>query len=120
MIDTKKSQSGDESPHSKWPRRNYLTAAYTVRSWLLTVDHKRIALLYLAGVTFFFVIGGLAATVVRLELMTPQGDLVESETYNKLFTIHGVAMVFFFLIPVIPAVLGNFLVPLMVGARDLA
>src|SRR5262249_1410384 len=97
-----------------WPRRNYLTAAYTVKSWLLTVDHKRIALLYLAAITFFFVIGGLAATIVRLELMTPQGDLVESETYNKLFTIHGVAMVFFFLIPVIPAVLGNFLVPLMI------
>lgn len=120
MIDSKKSKSSDESPHSTWPRRNYLTAAYTVRSWLLTVDHKRIALLYLAGVTFFFVIGGLAATIVRLELMTPQGDLVESETYNKLFTMHGVAMVFFFLIPVVPAVLGNFLVPLMVGARDLA
>jgi cytochrome c oxidase subunit 1 len=103
-----------------WPRRNYLTAAYTTRSWLLTVDHKRIALLYLAAITFFFVIGGLAATIVRLELMTPEGDVVQSETYNKLFTIHGVAMVFFFLIPVIPAVLGNFLVPLMLGARDLA
>ncbi len=103
-----------------WPQRNYLTAAYTARSWLLTVDHKRIALLYLASITLFFVIGGLAATVVRVELMTPQGDLVESETYNKLFTMHGVAMVFFFLIPVVPAVLGNFLVPLMLGARDLA
>jgi cytochrome c oxidase subunit 1 len=103
-----------------WPRRNYLTAAYSVRSWLLTVDHKRIAILYLAAITFFFVIGGIAATIVRLELMTPQGDIVESETYNKLFTIHGVAMVFFFLIPVVPAVLGNFLVPLMIGARDLA
>src|SRR5687768_1524430 len=102
------------------PRRNYLNASYTVSSWLLTVDHKRIALLYLVGVTFFFVVGGLAATVVRLELMTPKGDLVESETYNKLFTIHGVMMVFFFLIPSIPAVLGNCLVPLMLGAKDLA
>src|SRR5688500_11041217 len=103
-----------------WPRRNYLTAAYTIKSWLLTLDHKRIALLYLASITLFFVVGGLAATVVRLELMTPPGDLVESETYNKLFTIHGVRMVFFFLIPAIPAVLGNFLVPLMSGAKDLA
>jgi cytochrome c oxidase subunit I len=101
-------------------RRNYLNASYTVASWLLTRDHKRIALLYLLGVTFFFIVGGIAATVVRLELMTPKGDLVESETYNKLFTIHGVMMVFFFLIPAIPAVLGNFLVPLMLGAKDLA
>jgi cytochrome c oxidase subunit 1 len=102
------------------PREHYLNTAYSVRSWLLTIDHKRIALLYLMGVTFFFVIGGLAATVVRLELLTPQGDLTESETYNKLFTIHGITMTFFFLIPAIPAVLGNFLVPLMIGAKDLA
>lgn len=102
------------------PKRNYLNTSYTVRSWLLTRDHKRIALLYLVGVTFFFVLGGLAAAVVRLELMTPQGDLTQSETYNKLFTMHGITMTFLFLIPGIPAVLGNFLVPLMLGARDLA
>ena len=100
--------------------RNYLNVAYTVSSWLFTIDHKRIAILYLLGITFMFIIGGLAATFVRLELMTPQGDLLESETYNKLFTIHGIIMVFFFLIPSIPAVLGNFLLPLMLGARDLA
>jgi cytochrome c oxidase subunit 1 len=100
--------------------RNYLNASYTVRSWLLTTDHKRIAILYLAGVTLFFFLGGAAAVLFRLELMTPEADLVESETYNKLFTLHGVIMVFFFLIPAIPAILGNFLVPLMVGARDLA
>ncbi|HEV3007066.1 MAG TPA: cbb3-type cytochrome c oxidase subunit I, partial [Pirellulales bacterium] len=99
------------------PRRHYLNAGYTVRSWLLTTDHKRIALLYLLSITFFFVIGGIAATVVRLDLMTPEADLVTSETYNKLFTAHGVMMIFFFLIPSIPAVLGNFLVPLMLGAR---
>src|SRR5687768_9570073 len=108
------------SPLPPRPRRNYLNVAYTVSSWLLTVDHKRIAILYLLGITFFFVIGGIAATLVRLELMTPTGDLLESETYNKLFTIHGITMVFFFLIPAIPAVLGNFLMPLMLGARDLA
>src|SRR5438132_6932690 len=99
---------------------HYLNIRYGLRSWLLTTDHKRIALLYLASITFFFFIGGAAATLIRLELMTPQGDLVQSETYNKLFTMHGVIMIFFFLIPSIPAVLGNFLVPLMLGARDLA
>ncbi|MBA3485444.1 MAG: cytochrome c oxidase subunit I [Pirellulales bacterium] len=102
------------------PPRNYLNASYTVKSWLLTVDHKRIAILYLAGVTFFFFLGGAAAVLFRVELMTPEADLVESETYNKLFTLHGIIMVFFFLIPSIPNILGNFLVPLMIGARDLA
>ena len=68
------------------------------------------------SITLFFFIGGAAATVVRLELMTPAGDVVQPETYNKLFTLHGVVMVFFFLIPSIPAVLGNFLVPIMIGA----
>ncbi|HVX16367.1 MAG TPA: cytochrome c oxidase subunit I [Pirellulales bacterium] len=111
----------DELPIAEAPpKRNYLNAGYTVRSWLLTTDHKRIGLLYLLSITFFFVIGGAAATLVRLDLMTPAGDLVQTETYNKLFTAHGVIMVFFFLVPSIPATLGNFLVPLMVGARDLA
>src|SRR5438552_2398458 len=98
----------------------YLNASYRVKSWLLTIDHKRIAILYMLGVTFFFILGGAAAVLMRLELMTPAGDLVQAETYNKLFTMHDVMMVFFFLIPAIPAVLGNFLVPLMIGARDLA
>jgi len=99
---------------------HYLNVRYGLRSWLLTTDHKRIALLYLVSITFFFFVGGVAATLMRLELMTPQGDLVQSETYNRLFTMHGIIMIFFFLIPSIPAVLGNFLVPLMIGARDLA
>lgn len=101
-------------------RTHYLNIRYGVKSWLLTTDHKRIALLYLASISLFFFLGGAFATLIRLELMTPAGDLVQSETYNKLFTMHGVIMVFFFLIPSIPAVLGNFLVPLMIGARDLA
>ncbi len=101
-------------------RTNYLNANYGIRSWLLTVDHKRIGLLYLGSVTFFFIIGGLFAGAIRLELLTPAGDLVESDTYNKLFTMHGIIMVFFFLIPSIPSVLGNFLIPIMIGARDLA
>src|SRR5881398_2935851 len=102
------------------PPRHYLNDGYGVASWLLTRDHKRIALLYLAAITFFFFIGGAFAVVMRLELATPPGDLVSDQTYNKLFTMHGVVMVFFFLIPSIPATLGNFLVPLMVGAKDLA
>src|SRR3954462_9422455 len=103
-----------------FPPRNYLNDGYGVKSWLLTRDHKRIALLYLAAITFFFFLGGAFATLIRLELATPAGDLVSDDTYNKLFTMHGVMMVFFFLIPVIPSVLGNFLLPLMIGARDLA
>src|SRR5262249_52557630 len=100
--------------------KNYITSQFGIRSWLLNVDHKRIALLYLIAVTFFFFLGGAFAVMIRLELLTPEGDLFQSETYNKLFTMHGIVMVFFFLIPSIPATLGNFLVPLMVGARDLA
>jgi cytochrome c oxidase, subunit I len=107
-------------PEPQTPRDNYLTAGYGIRSWLLTRDHKRIALLYLASITFFFFLGGLFALLIRLELLTPAGDLVQSETYNKLFTMHGIIMVFFFLIPSIPAVLGNFLIPMMIGAKDLA
>lgn len=99
---------------------NYLNAGHTVRSWLLTTDHKRIGLLYLFSIIFFFVIAAIAAGLMRVELLTPQGDLVLSETYNKLFTIHGVLMVWFFLIPSIPAVLGNFVIPMMIGARDVA
>jgi cytochrome c oxidase subunit 1 len=102
------------------PRVHYLNARYGLKSWLLTRDHKRIALLYLASVTVFFFIGGLFALLIRLELLTPAGDLVQSETYNKLFTMHGIVMIFFFLIPSIPAVLGNFFIPMMIGARDLA
>src|SRR5438552_4201738 len=101
-------------------RENYLNKHYGVGSWLFTTDHKRIALLYLLSITFFFFIGGFFALLIRLELLTPAGDLVQADSYNKLFTMHGMVMVFFFLIPSIPAVLGNFLVPLMIGAKDLA
>ena len=102
------------------PDNNYLTAGYGLKSWLLTTDHKRIAILYLIMISVFFVIGGLFAVLIRLELLTPAGDLVSSDTYNKLFTLHGLVMIFFFLIPSIPAVMGNFLIPIMIGARDLA
>jgi cytochrome c oxidase subunit 1 len=102
------------------PPHHYLNDGYGIKSWLLTRDHKRIALLYLASITVFFALGGFFALMIRLELLTPAADLVQPDTYNKLFTMHGVIMVFFFLIPSIPAVLGNFLIPLMIGARDLA
>jgi cytochrome c oxidase subunit 1 len=101
-------------------RVTYLNVAYGVRSWLLTVDHKRIGILYLVSVTLMFIVGGIFATLIRLELLTPQGDLLDRDTYNKMFTMHGIIMVWFFLIPSIPAVLGNFVLPMMLGAKDLA
>ncbi|HEX3104563.1 MAG TPA: cytochrome c oxidase subunit I [Terriglobales bacterium] len=101
-------------------RKNYLNAEYGIRSWLLTTDHKRIALLYLISITFFFFIGGFFALLIRLELLTPAGDLMTADMYNKTFTMHGQIMVFFFLVPSIPVVLGNFLMPMMIGAKDLA
>jgi cytochrome c oxidase subunit I len=101
-------------------RPSYLGQGHSLKSWLLTKDHKRIAVLYLITISLFFVLGGFFAMLIRLELVTPAGDMVESETYNKFFTMHGVMMVFFFLIPSIPATLGNFLIPMMIGAKDLA
>jgi cytochrome c oxidase subunit 1 len=99
---------------------NYLNAEYGWKSWLFTKDHKRIAILYIISITVMFVLGGIFAGLIRVELLTPQGDLVNSDTYNKFFTMHGIIMVFFFLIPSIPATLGNFFVPMMIGAKDLA
>lgn len=99
---------------------NYLNSAYGWKSWLFTKDHKRIALLYLVSVTLMFFVGGAFAVAIRLELVTPRGDLLSADNYNKAFSLHGIIMIFFFLIPSIPATLGNFLMPMMVGARDLA
>jgi len=101
-------------------RLNYINVDYSWKSWLFTLDHKRIAILYLVSISVMFLLGGLAAGVVRINLLSPDGHLVRAETYNKMFTAHGVIMVFFFLIPSIPAVMGNFLVPMMLGAKDLA
>ena len=102
------------------PANHYLNESHGLKSWLLTTDHKRIALLYMASITLMFAIGGIFALLMRIELLTPPGDLVSDDTYNKLFTMHGIVMVWFFLIPSIPTTLGNFLVPLMIGAKDLA
>jgi cytochrome c oxidase subunit 1 len=101
-------------------RAHYLNADYGILSWLLTRDHKRIGILYAISVSLFFALGGLMAVLMRVELATPEGDVVTHDIYNRLFTMHGIVMVFFFLIPSIPTTLGNFLIPLMVGAKDLA
>ena len=100
--------------------RSYVTEDGTLSSWLLTTDHKRIALLYFASITGFFFLGGSAAALMRLHLISPGGALVSHEAYNRLFTMHGVVMVWFFLVPAVPVTLGNFFVPLVLGARDLA
>ncbi|MGA2216073.1 MAG: cbb3-type cytochrome c oxidase subunit I, partial [Bryobacteraceae bacterium] len=99
---------------------NYLNAEYGWKSWLFTTDHKRIAVLYLISISVMFALGGVFAGLIRTELLTPPGDLFNSDTYNKIFTMHGVTMIFFFLIPSIPATFGNFLIPMMIGAKDLA
>ncbi len=101
-------------------REHYLNTDYGLKSWLLTTDHKRIGILYLILVTFNFFIGGFFAMMIRLSLLTPGGDLVQADTYNRLFSSHGIMMIFFFLLPVIPGTLGNFLIPMMVGAKDMA
>ena len=106
--------------HAADSGKNYLNETYGLKSWLLTVDHKRIGIMYLLTLTGFFILGGIFASLIRIELLTPKGDMFEAETYNRLFTMHGVVMIFFFLIPSIPAVLGNFLLPLMLGTRDVA
>lgn len=101
-------------------KQNYLQAGSSVKSWLLTLDHKRIGLMYLGSVALFFLVGGILALLVRYELKTPQADLIGNDTYNTIFTLHGAIMVFLFLIPAIPAALGNFLLPLQLGAKDVA
>ena len=112
-------------PFGSFPGRqafapSYLQEGHTLASWLFTTDHKRIAILFAASITFFFFIGGAAATLMRLELVTPYANFLSPDEYNRLFTLHGVVMVWFFLIPSIPTVMGNFLIPMMIGARDVA
>ena len=102
------------------PKEHYLSRGWDLKSWLLTTDHKRIGLLYLVSITLMFALGSFYAALVRWNLLVPDGSHMTAEAYNKAFTGHGVIMVFFFLIPSIPATLGNFLIPLMIGAKDLA
>jgi cytochrome c oxidase subunit 1 len=100
--------------------KNYLNVTQTIKSWATTGDHKRIGVMYLITVSIFFFVGSIFAGLIRLELTSPNGVLLESETYNKVFTAHGIVMIFFFLIVSIPAVFGNFALPIQIGARDLA
>ena len=99
---------------------DYLRATTGIRSWLFTLDHKRIGVMYLIAILVSFLLGGIMAILVRTELLTPEKTIVEADTYNHLFTLHGAIMTFLFLIPSIPAALGNFVLPLMLGAKDVA
>jgi len=107
---------------------NYLTHSHGVRSWLLTLDHKRIGIMYLVAVLSAFFVGGLFAEIVRTQLLIPTGALFTSasadaspyKVYNQMFTLHGAIMIFLVLIPGIPAALGNFVLPIMLGAKDVA
>ncbi len=102
------------------PEKNYLTHPKGLKSWLFTLDHKRIGLMYLFAIMFFFLVGGIFALMIRLELFRPGQDFVSADTYNQLFTLHGAIMIFLFIIPSIPASLGNLILPLMLGAKDVA
>ncbi|MBV8845795.1 MAG: cbb3-type cytochrome c oxidase subunit I, partial [Bryobacterales bacterium] len=107
------------------PRKNYLNETRGFKSWAFTLDHKRIGIMYLIGVLFSFLLGGIFALLVRLTLLSPTHKifgqvLLTAEQYNRVFTLHGAIMVFLFIIPAIPASLGNFVLPLMLGAKDVA
>src|SRR5688572_3234037 len=104
--------------HAREP--SFYASKRGLMSWLITLDHKRLGMMYLVGTMIFFMIGGIAALTLRTELLTPEQDLVSATTFNKLFTVHGAVMVFLVIIPSVPAALGNFLLPLMLGAKDVA
>ena len=99
---------------------SFLNYPRGIKSWLFTLDHKRIGLMYLIAIMFFFFVGGVLAMLIRLELFSPGKTIMEAHTYNQMFTLHGAIMIFLFIIPVIPAALGNFVLPLMLGAKDVA
>ncbi len=119
VVPTETSAAQAASPTMLGEPLNYLNDGHGLRSWLLTKDHKRIAILYLISVSFFFMVGGAYALLIRINLLSPEG-LFDPDTYNRLFTAHGIIMVFLFLVPAVPAILGNFLLPIMIGAKDLA
>jgi cytochrome c oxidase subunit 1 len=99
---------------------NYLNADRGVISWLTTVDHKRIGVMYFASVLVAFLLGGIFAMALRIEHLTPEPTIMGANTYNRVFTLHGVVMIFMFMIPAVPGVFGNFCLPLMLGAKDVA
>jgi cytochrome c oxidase subunit 1 len=99
---------------------SYLEAAHGWKSWAYTLDHKRIGIMYLISVSLALLVGGLFAMLIRIELFEPGQTIMNAETYNKVFTLHGIIMVFLFIIPSIPAALGNFFLPIMIGSKDVA
>ena len=99
---------------------DYLTHAHGIRSWIFTLDHKRIGVMYLVSVLAAFLLGGVFALLLRTELLTPQKTVMEADTYNQMFTLHGAIMTFLFVIPAIPGAFGNFVLPIMLGAKDVA
>jgi cytochrome c oxidase subunit 1 len=112
--------AGRGQADAKYPAVHYMNADAGIKSWLLTLDHKRIALMYLAFTTLAFIIGGVFAMALRIEHLTPDRTIMGANTYNRMFTLHGVVMIFLFMIPAVPGVFGNFLLPLMLGAKDVA
>ena len=112
--------STDNADKPVIPVVNYLNADRGVWSWLTTIDHKRIGVMYLVSVLMAFLLGGIFAMALRLELLTPGPTIMGANTYNRMFTLHGVVMIFLFMIPAIPGVFGNFMLPLMLGAKDVA
>jgi len=102
------------------PEPNFLTSPKGLKSWLLTLDHKRIGLMYLFAIMFFFMIGGIFAVLIRLELLQIGETIMSADTYNRMFTLHGAIMIFLFIIPAIPAAMGNIMLPIMLGAKDVA
>jgi cytochrome c oxidase subunit I len=99
---------------------NYLKANPGIWNWMTTVDHKKIGLMFLSSIVFFFFVGGMLAITLRLELLTPAQNFMDADTYNRIFTLHGAVMVFLFIIPSIPSALGNIFLPMMIGAKDVA
>src|SRR6185503_10546906 len=112
-------QKGHGNGHGD-PNVSYLDVKKGIMSWLITLDHKRIGIMYLVSVMTFFVFAGVMALLVRAELFTPGRTIMDPDTYNRVFTLHGVVMVFLFIVPAIPAALGNFIMPIMLGAKDVA
>jgi cytochrome c oxidase subunit 1 len=102
------------------PPKNYLNCETTISSWLLTRDHKRVGIMFLVLVTLALFLGGMFALVLRFEHLTPGPTFIDAMTYNRMFTLHGVVMIFLFMIPALPSAFGNFVLPLMLGAEDVA
>jgi cytochrome c oxidase subunit I len=102
------------------PEKHYLNQETGIWAWMTTVDHKKIGLMYLASIAFFFFVGGVLALLLRTELLTPAQTFIDADVYNQVFTLHGAIMIFFFLVPSVPAALGNFILPLQLGAKDVA